>query len=113
MKDTLRKIGLFGLGVATLTAEKIQEVTEELVEQGEMNKEEGKKFVAEVLQEKDKKLKEIGDLISQKFRETVDKSGLATKDDIKCIKERLDTLDSKRLERIKKLKEELETLENP
>lgn len=111
MSDILRKIGLFGIGVVAMTTEKIEEITQELVEIGEMNREEGKKFVAEVLQEKDKKLKEVGDLISQKVKETIDKSGLATKNDIEGVNERLDRLELKRKETITKLKEEIEELE--
>ena len=111
MSDIIRKIGLFGIGAIALTTEKIEELSQELIEKGEMNKEEGKKFVSEVLQEKDKKIKEIGDFISYKVKETIDKSGLATKSDIEGVKERLDRMESNRKERIEKIKEELDTLE--
>ncbi len=42
MIESLKKVGLFGIGVLSITEEKIKQVVNELVEKGEMNKEEGK-----------------------------------------------------------------------
>lgn len=100
LSDTLRKIGLFGIGAVALTQEKLEEFAKEMVEKGELNREEGKKFVREVLSAKDKQFKEIGDKINQKVEEAIERSGIATKGDIEALRKRLE-----RLERNTKIEE--------
>lgn len=90
---TLRKIGLFGIGVITITQERLEEFVQEMVKKGEMNREEGKLFVIEVLLEKDIQLKEIEEKINQKIKDIIDNSGVATKKDIQPLGERLDMLE--------------------
>ena len=91
--DILRKIGLFGIGVIALTQETLEEFTHEMIKKGEMNREEGKKFVIEVLSEKDRQLKEIGDKIDQKVKSAIDRSGVAMKRDIQVLEKRLEILE--------------------
>ncbi len=93
MSEMLRKMGLFGIGVISLTQEKLEEFTQEMTKRGEMSKEEGKKFVKEVLSERDKELKEIEDKINQKIKETIERSGIATKGDIEVLKKRIEALE--------------------
>lgn len=92
MSELLRKIGLFGIGVLVLSQEKIEELSTELVDKGELNREEGKKFVKEVLSEKDRQLKELGEKINLKVKEAVENSGVATKKDIESLKREIDGL---------------------
>ena len=91
--DTLRKIGLFGIGIAAITQEKLEEFAQEMIKKGEMNREEGKLFVVEVLLEKDMQLKEIEEKINQKIKDIIDNSGIATKKDIQALEERLEILE--------------------
>lgn len=91
--DTLRKIGLFGIGIIALTQEKLEEFTQEMVKKGEMNREEGKLFVVEVLLEKDRQLKDIEEKINQKIRDTIEGSGIATKKDIQVLEKRIENLE--------------------
>lgn len=91
--DTLRKIGLFGIGVIAITQEKLEEFTQEMVKKGEMNREEGKLFVVEVLSEKDKQLKDIEEKIGNKVKDAIENSGVATKKDIQALEKRLDMLE--------------------
>jgi len=44
MSEMFRKMGLFGIGVVSLTQEKIEEFSQEMIKKGEMNREEGKKI---------------------------------------------------------------------
>ena len=91
--DTLRKMRLFGVGVIALTQEKLEEFTQEMVKKGEMDREEGKKFVIEVLLEKDRQFKETEDKLNQKVKDTIERSGVATKKDIQTIEKRLEILE--------------------
>jgi polyhydroxyalkanoate synthesis regulator phasin len=91
--DTLRKIGLFGIGIVVLTQEKLEEFTQEMIKKGEMNREEGKNFVIDILLEKDRQLKEIEEKISNKVKDTIENSGVATKKDIQALEKRLEILE--------------------
>ena len=91
--DTLRKMRLFGVGIIALTQEKLEEFTQEMVKKGEMDREEGKKFVIEVLLEKDRLFKEIEDKINRKVKDTIERSGVATKKDIQTLEKRLEILE--------------------
>ena len=39
MSDMVRKMGLFGIGVISLTQEKIEEFSQEMIKKGDMSKE--------------------------------------------------------------------------
>ncbi|MCZ7397193.1 MAG: hypothetical protein O8C59_01620 [Candidatus Methanoperedens sp.] len=54
MSEMIRKMGLFGVGIVSMTQEKIEEFTQEMIKTGEISREEGKKFVKEILSEKEK-----------------------------------------------------------
>lgn len=93
MSEMLRKMGLFGIGVISLTQEKLDEFTAEMIKKGEMNREEGKKFVREVWSEREKQVKDIEDKINEKVKETLDRSGVAMKSDLEGLKKRIEELE--------------------
>ncbi|OPY18281.1 MAG: Poly(hydroxyalcanoate) granule associated protein (phasin) [Methanomethylovorans sp. PtaU1.Bin093] len=95
MKDTLKKVGLFGIGLWALTEDKINELSKELIESGEMNKEEGKKFVKEVLEEQKKQKEDIEKKINSKVQETFKRAEVVKKDDLKVLKEQIQQLQDK------------------
>ena len=89
MSETLRKLGLIGIGVLAITEEKIRQTVDELIEKGEMNREEGKSLVHELLTEKKKQMQELGDRISEDVQNAVDRSKIATKDDVARLEEKI------------------------
>ncbi len=93
MSETLRKLGLIGIGVLAITEEKIRQTVDELIEKGEMNREEGKSLVQELLTEKKKQMQELGDRISEDVQNTIDRSKLATKDDVARLEEKISGLE--------------------
>ncbi len=93
MKELLRKIGLLGVGVISLTQEKIEAFVDELVKRGELNKEEGRKLVQEMLEEKNKQLQQLEEKITSKVQEAIDKAGLARKTEIEELKKRISKLE--------------------
>ncbi len=93
MFDMFKKMSLFGIGIVTLTQEKIEEFTQEMIKQGEMGKEEGKKFVKEVLSEKEKQLKDIEEKINERVRENIKKSGIVMKSDITALERKIEKLE--------------------
>lgn len=93
MSEMLKKMGLFGIGVISLTQEKAEEFTQEMIKKGEMSREEGKKFVRDVLSEQDKQLKDIENKINQKVRESLEKSGVAMKSDLAALEKKIENLE--------------------
>lgn len=93
MKDTLKKMGLIGIGLISMTEEKITEFTNELIDKGELNKEEGKKLVKEIIEEKKKQKEEIEDKISKKVNEYIEKVNYAKSDDVKELEKRIEELE--------------------
>jgi polyhydroxyalkanoate synthesis regulator phasin len=90
-----KKAGLFGIGMWALTEEKLQDITDELIENGEMQKEEGKKFVRDLMDEQKKQKQEMENKISAKVQETVDRADLASKSEVDELKEMIRSLESK------------------
>ena len=93
MSEMLRKMGLFSIGVISLTQEKVEEFTQEMIKKGDMSREEGKKFVKEVLSEKEKRIKEVEDKINEKVKETIDKSGIVMKSDMEALQQKIEKLE--------------------
>lgn len=93
MSDTVRKMGLFGIGVISLTQEKIEEFSQEMMKKGEMSKEEGKKFVKDVLSEKEKQMKDIENKINKRVKETLEKSGVVMKSDFAALERKIEKLE--------------------
>jgi len=78
-----------------LTEEKLQDITDELIENGEMQKEEGKKFVRDLMDEQKKQKQEMENKISSKVQETIDRADLASKSEVDELKEMIRSLESK------------------
>lgn len=68
MIDSIKKLGLFGLGMYAITQEKVDELVKNLVEEGEFNKEEGKKFVEDLIEKQKQQQKDFEEAVSEKYR---------------------------------------------
>ena len=93
MIESLKKVGLLGIGVLSITEEKITQVVNELVEKGEVNKEEGKTLVHELLTEKKKQMQELDDKISKDLQNAIGKSKIASKDDVSRLEDKITELE--------------------
>ena len=93
MSEMIRKMGLFSVGVISLTQEKAEEFTQEMIKKGEMSREEGKKFVREVLSEKEKQVKDLEDKINENVEKVMKKSGVVMKSDISALEKKIEKLE--------------------
>ncbi|MCX9088504.1 MAG: hypothetical protein OIN90_13185 [Candidatus Methanoperedens sp.] len=93
MSEMFKKMGLFGVGVISLTQEKIEEFSQEMIRKGEISRDEGKKFVKEVLSEKEKQMEELEDKINEKIKETFKKSVVVMKSDITALEKKIEKLE--------------------
>lgn len=102
ISEIFRKMALFGIGAIAISQEKIEEFAQEMVKKGEMNREEGKKFVLEVLSEKDRQRKEVEEKINKKVKEVMESSGLAMKKDVEDLSKRMEKIETA-FERLKQI----------
>lgn len=109
LSEICRKVALFGIGAYALSKERVEEFAQEMVAKGELNKEEGKKFVLEVLSEKNRQYKELEDNITNKVKDVVQSSGVAAKKDIEDLSVKTEEL-STRMERIEAALDKLKNL---
>ncbi|WP_340820368.1 hypothetical protein [Methanolobus sp. WCC4] len=93
--EIMKKVGLFGIGLWALTEEKIQDIADDLIENGEMKKEEGKQFVRDVVEEQKKQKEDMEKKISSKVQETISKADVATKDEVSELKDIIKSLEAK------------------
>ncbi|RLG30601.1 hypothetical protein DRO03_03880 [Methanosarcinales archaeon] len=93
MIDSLRKLGLLGIGAISITEEKVKQVVNELVEKGEMNSEEGKTLVHELLTEKKKQMQDFDEKISKDVQNAVGKAKIASKDDVSRLEDKITELE--------------------
>ncbi len=93
MIESLRKVGLLGIGVLSITEEKIKQVVDELVEKGEVSKEEGKTLVHELMAEKTKQMQEFEGKISGDVQNAIERSKVASKDDLLRLEDKITELE--------------------
>lgn len=93
MSEMIRKMGLFSVGVISLTQEKIEEFSQEMIKKGDMNREEGKKFVKDILSEKEKQLKDLENKINEVVKANIEKSGIVMKSDISALEKKIEKLE--------------------
>lgn len=106
MMDTMKKLGLFGLGMYAITEEKIDEYVKELVESGDFNKEEGKKFVEDIIERQREQQEDLADRISGKVQESFGKADLASKEEIEALRKKIEDLEELLKEKNKEEKSE-------
>ena len=92
MFEKFDKLMMAGLGVATMTREKAEQLFDEYVEKGKASKEDRGGFVKDVMDRADESRRDLEKLISEQIRNVVNGMELATKDDVKRIEAKLDQL---------------------
>jgi polyhydroxyalkanoate synthesis regulator phasin len=92
MFEALDKIMLAGMGAMSMTKEKAESIFDEYVEKGKAQKEQRAGFVKEVMDQAEKAKSDLEEIISEQIEKAMSKQPLATKDDIKRIEAKLDSL---------------------
>jgi polyhydroxyalkanoate synthesis regulator phasin len=101
MIDSIKKLGLFGLGMYAITQEKVDELVKNLVEEGEFNKEEGKKFVEDLIEKQKQQQKDFEQAVSEKVQDVFGKADLATKEEINALHKKIEDLETMLKEKMK------------
>ena len=95
MKEIIEKSINLGLGIAATTKEKVENLVDELIAKGQLEKQEKSKAVKEIMAKLEKREKEFEEKVSSKVNETVNNFGFATKKEINNLKATISDLQKK------------------
>ena len=91
--ETIKKAFLVGLGATVLTAEKVKELIDELVERGEISQQDAMGFAEDLkhraVKEREQFEHQVKDQVESTLKKTLDSLGLVTKKDLDALKEEL------------------------
>jgi polyhydroxyalkanoate synthesis regulator phasin len=93
MRESVRKIGLIGAGLWAMTEEKIDELVKDLVDKGDISKEEGKKAIQDMLEESKKQKVDLEKKMSDKIQDAISKKDMFTRKDMHELESRIKTLE--------------------
>lgn len=100
MRESVKKLGLIGAGLWAITEDKVNDLVKELVDKGDISKEEGKKTIQDMLEERKKQKLDLEKKISEKIQESISKTDIFTKKDMHELESRMETLEDE-IQRIK------------
>ena len=91
----MKKMIYFGLGALTLTREKAEKAFSEMVEKGEMNRDDAKQRVEDVIKRGEEETTELRVAIRKELDEIRSDFPLVTKADLEAIEARLAAIEGK------------------
>ena len=92
----LVKKGIYtGIGLMSLTKDKVEEVAQEFVEKGKMSKQEGEKFVGDLLKRSEESKQDLKKQVEKSVNSLVGKMDLATKSDVAALRKELAKIKAK------------------
>ncbi len=95
MKDIIQKSIYLGLGIASTTKEKVENLVDGLIEKGELTKEEKSKAVKEILAKFEKDEKEFREKTKEIVHETLNNVGFASRKEVTELKKEIAALQAK------------------
>jgi polyhydroxyalkanoate synthesis regulator phasin len=95
MKDIIEKGINLGLGIAATTKEKVENLVDEMIAKGQIEKQEKSAAVKEILNKLEKSEAEFKERTKAVVNETVNNIGFATKTEVNNLKETIADLQKK------------------
>ena len=89
MFDLIKKAMFTSLGLAYMTKEKLEELSNDLIEKGKLSEKEGKEFVEELKKKSEEAKKGAQEQIEKVVATTLKKMKVATQDDLRAVEEKL------------------------
>ncbi len=95
MFEVIKKTLEAGLGAVAMTQEKIQELTDELVVQGNLSQKEGGDLFKELKRSAENSQNKIKSIVENQVHKVIKDIGIATKEDIKALEGKIEALEVK------------------
>lgn len=93
MRTIFERSFLVGIGLLSMTHEKANKVVDEMIQRGEVQRDDAKKWVERLAQRGDEERQAIHKLIHDEVRSALDELDLATKQDVQDLAAKIETLD--------------------
>ncbi len=92
MIDLIKKAVLTGVGIASLTKDKIEDLAKELTDKGKMSEQEGEKLVQEMLNRAEESRETVKKQTESLVQDAIAKMKLARVEDIEILKSEIESL---------------------
>jgi len=95
MLDLIKKTVLAGIGATVITKEKVEVLLNEYVEKGKLSAQDAKNLSERIVADGKHEFEQVKHDLSGRFQELLEKSKLATRDELTALEKRLATLEAK------------------
>lgn len=95
MEDFFKKFLYTGVGLASLTAEKLQESVDDLVGKGKLSEKEGKKILNDFFDSTEAKKDEFESKLKELADQMMDRFSFASQQDVDALNDRIAELEAK------------------
>ena len=93
MFDLLKKAALMGIGITSMTKDKIEELAKEIVGEGKLSEEEGRKLVEGLLKQADEARKDLEDRVEKLVKSALEKLDIPSRGEVEKLEERIKKLE--------------------
>lgn len=94
MFDLLKKTILTGIGIASMTKDKIEKLGKKISEESKLSAEEGKKFVNDLLKQSEKAKENFEAQVQKLVKNALQKLDLPTREDLNRLQKRIKKLEN-------------------
>ena len=92
--DLIKKTMYMGVGLAYMTKEKVEEISQELIKKGELSSAEGKEFIEDLTQKSAEARKALEARVDSLVKNSLARMKIATRDDLSALEKRIAELES-------------------
>jgi len=96
MFDIIKKTMLTGVGLASMTKDKVEELAKELAEKGKLSEKEGRELFDELLKKSEQARKNLETKVEDVVHKVLGKIDVVTKKEIDMLEKRIKRLEKKR-----------------
>ncbi len=89
MIDLVKKAMFTGIGILSLTKDKVEEVARDFIDKGKLSEQEGEKLVDELLKKSEESREDLKKRIDEQIQAMLDKMDLVSKNDLATIRAEL------------------------
>lgn len=95
MSEMFQKVMLLGIGAASLTREKVEELVDELVKKGKLTTEEGRELLDQATGRAKKEGMNIKEMAEDTYKDALRAMGVANRETVDDLERRLDVLEAR------------------
>lgn len=95
MIDLIKKAMFTGIGMLSLSKDKVEEIARDFMDKGKLSEKEGERLVDDLLKKSEESRQELKKQIEEQVQALLEKMDLASKKDLAAIRTEIDDIKSK------------------